>query len=116
MKEFKIAKKDFYEFTGKGRTWSISGRPKGEAIRGKWNLDELEKEKGTIIYISIPEKMYNISPSLIQGMFTQTIKEIKKKGFYEKYKFLSPNLILLDQIIKVIEDLDRKFHKEDYKA
>lgn len=104
MDKIKIITKDLGEFTQNGRITSLSGRPKGEQIRVKWNLDNLEKQPDIIVYINIPEYLDNIGRSLIQGIFTQTLQTIGVNGFYAKYKF-SPHPIITNDIKNVIDGL-----------
>jgi hypothetical protein len=98
---------DFSPYTSDGRVLSLSGRPKGEGIRKDWNLDELEADPLNMFFIKIPEKMYGLAPSLIQGLFTKTIDTIGKEEFYRRYKF-SPHEILVNQIKRVIDGLPSK--------
>ena len=104
--QIKIIIKDLNTITANGRVKSLSGRDKGEALRANWELGELEKQNNTIIFIKIPEGMYNLAPSFIQGLFSETVYNIGKEGFVSKYQF-SPKQLIVNQIHLVIEKLHR---------
>lgn len=104
-------KKDFFELTGNGKICSFSGRQKGENLRDKWELDKLEQDDNTHIIINIPDFIYNLGPSFLQGLFTKTI--FKKNGleiFHNKYTFITTSLIK-EQIDFVIDKLNRDKEK-----
>lgn len=95
---------DFFELTNNGKVFSISGREKGEKIREHWKFDTYDKDPSVEVSIKIPEEMYNLSPSFIQGLFSGSIKAMKREDFYNKYKFYKENESLPIKQIKVIVD------------
>lgn len=100
--------KNFFDLTGGGKIKSFSGRPKGEQLRQEWSLDSLEEDPNTHITIKVPEFIYNLGPSFLQGLFTQTI--FKPNGldlFRSKYTIEASSLIL-EQINYMVEKLDRE--------
>lgn len=103
--------KDFFELTGKGKICSFSGRQKGENLRDKWELDKLEQDANTHVLIKVPETVYNLGPSFLQGLFTKTIfKENGLQIFHNKYTFKASSIIK-DQIDFVVDKLNRDKEK-----
>lgn len=100
----KIIDIDFFELTNNGKVFSISGRGKGEKIRKHWKFDTYDKDPFIMVNIKIPEEMYNLSPSFIQGLFSGSIKVMDRNDFYDKYKFYKENESLPIKQIKVIVD------------
>lgn len=67
-----------------------TGRDRGERLREKFRLDELDSGGGTV-EVRIPEDAYTISSSFFLGMFGPSIVRAGSKDrFYSRYKFQSP--------------------------
>lgn len=65
----------------------LSGREKGEFLRKKINLDELEKDEEQIVIV-VPDSIVSFNSSYFLGLFTPSIVKLKtKSAFFEKYKF-----------------------------
>lgn len=65
----------------------LSGRDKGEVLREKLNLDQLEQDDDEVIII-VPESIVSFNSSYFLGLFTPSIKKYKsREKFLEKYKF-----------------------------
>ena len=74
----------------------LSGREKGELLRNKLELDELEHDNDEII-IAIPESIVSFNSSYFLGLFTPSIKRYKtKEKFLEKYRFECDEYIFKD--------------------
>ncbi len=93
----------FSEFKNKNQSKTISGNTKGEKIRKEWDLDNIENINGVSINITIPEGIF-LAPSLIQGIFGDTIAKIDLNKFYEIYK-IEGTLFIVDKINRIIKDL-----------
>ena len=70
------------------------GRPKGEATRKKFRLDEIDRSETQVI-IEIPDDIYSINSSYFLGMFGPSIKFAgSREAFLKKFKFSASDAIL----------------------
>lgn len=76
---------DLVTYTGKSQR-VLSGRDKGEAMRKKLKLDELEKQFDNI-EIEVREFINVINSSYFLGLFEDSILEMGEDRFRKKYKF-----------------------------
>nr|DAL11521.1 MAG TPA_asm: protein of unknown function DUF4325 [Caudoviricetes sp.] len=64
----------------------FTGRDRGEEVRKKSNIDNIFKENDTITII-IPEDVYSITPSFLEQLFYNIIKQYGKEVFLQKIKW-----------------------------
>jgi len=84
-----------------------AGRPKGEKVRKKYDLDKLDFEQ-TNVKIIIPDDTYTINSSFFLGMLGQSIRNAgTKEIFLESFTFDSPELF--DS--KINDYIDRALHE-----
>ncbi|MGZ9712614.1 hypothetical protein ACXX82_17610 [Glaciimonas sp. GNP009] len=64
-----------------------SGRPRGELIRAKFALDNID-QSSTLVDIQIPETTYSITSSFFLGLFgPSVVKAGSVEAFFSKYHF-----------------------------
>lgn len=74
----------------------LSGRDKGELLRKKINLDELEEHEDEITIV-IPDSIVSFNSSYFLGLFTESVVKAKtKENFLKKYKFQCDKYIRKD--------------------
>jgi len=74
----------------------LSGREKGETLREKLNLDQLEQDNDEVVIV-VPDSIVSFNSSYFLGLFTPSIKKYKsKEKFLKKYKFECDEYILKD--------------------
>jgi hypothetical protein len=64
----------------------ISGRPKGEELRSKLDLDSEDKRPGQVEII-VPTHIISLNSSFFLGLFAQSVQSLGPEGFDEKYVF-----------------------------
>jgi hypothetical protein len=64
----------------------ISGRPKGEFLREKLQLD-LEDERHEPVEVIIPEHIISLNSSFFLGLFAPSVQKLGIEKFDAKYKF-----------------------------
>lgn len=65
----------------------FTGRPQGEDVREKLNLNELDKDKNKKVVFNIPSDVISFNPSFYLGLLYDSYKSLKLKGFENKYSF-----------------------------
>lgn len=65
----------------------FTGRPQGEEVRRKLDLDKIDKKKGVNVVFVIPEDVVSFNPSFYLGLLFPSYKTLKKEGFEKKYSF-----------------------------
>lgn len=89
---------DLARFTGDRRVRNLSGKERGVAARADLNLDALDSSIG-VVEVIVPDYLDTISPSFFQGLFSQSIANLKgKEAFLRKYHFRAS-----DQLMRWIE-------------
>ena len=63
-----------------------TGRPQGESVRDKIELDKEDKNLEKIIFL-IPEETTSLNPSFYLGLLFKSIKKLGIEAFTEKYSF-----------------------------
>lgn len=88
MVENIINLEDFRVKKGNAISKVFTGRDRGEIVRKKSMIDELEEisDKVTII---IPENIRSINPSFFEEMLKNVVKKLGREGFLNKFSFLS---------------------------
>lgn len=66
----------------------FTGRDRGEIVREKSRIDELERNFDKIIVI-IPKNIRSINPSFFDEMLKNVVKKLGREGFLNKFKFQS---------------------------
>jgi hypothetical protein len=64
----------------------FTGRDRGESVRKKSDIDNIEKEH-EIVEIIIPDNLFSINPSFFEELFVNVVTKLGKEKFYEKFKF-----------------------------
>lgn len=66
-----------------------TGRPRGESLRKKYHLDDLDKSD-TRIDVLIPDSTYSISSSFFLGLFgASVVRAGTREKFFEKFRFVA---------------------------
>lgn len=66
----------------------FTGRDRGELVREKSRVDEVEKEYSSVTIV-IPNNVYSINPSFFEELFVNVVKKLGKDDFLEKFNFIS---------------------------
>lgn len=99
------------EHRGGNQSTTFSGRPEGEAVRGKLKLDDIDGSPEEVSII-IPNDTTSFNPSFFLGLFYKSIKclgsvdAFKKKFVFDFTNFTDQEL--LKYIEKDIEDSYRR--------
>lgn len=64
----------------------FTGRDRGEQVRDKCGIDEMEKSNSEVIVV-IPSGLFSINPSFFEELFVNVVTKLGKDKFYEKFKF-----------------------------
>lgn len=65
-----------------------SGRPRGAALRGTFNLDKVDQEKDKVVDVLVPESTYSITSSFFLGMFGPSVLTAgTPEAFFSKFHF-----------------------------
>jgi hypothetical protein len=64
----------------------ISGRPKGELLRDKLQLDQ-EDERPDAVEVIIPTHIISLNSSFFLGLFAPSVQKLGIEKFDAKYKF-----------------------------
>ncbi len=64
----------------------FTGRDRGEYVRDKSKIDEIEKNKEQITIV-IPNNLYSINPSFFEELFVNVVTKLGKEKFYKKFIF-----------------------------
>lgn len=71
-----------------------TGRDRGERLRAKMNLDELDNSESSV-RVTIPESTYSISSSFFLGLFGPSIVKFgSRESFLSRYKFETNDFLL----------------------
>lgn len=84
----------------------FTGRDRGQQVREKSRIDELETSNDRII-IEVPNDIYSINPSFFEELFFNVVRKLRKEAFLEKftieskgdYDFQSELLEAIDRIL-----------------
>jgi hypothetical protein len=84
-----------------------TGRPRGEALRKKFDLDSIDRSTRTV-QVTIPDETYSISSSFFLGMFGDSIVALgSRDAFLQKYSFVANEVFqaVIDSCIgRVLQD------------
>ncbi|MHA6333185.1 hypothetical protein ACXYL9_05825 [Qipengyuania sp. CAU 1752] len=83
-----------FEVLTKGRVHNLSGHERGLAARELFKLDELDK-CDSIVEIEVPDHIYGLSPSFIQGLLSASVKALgsSREAFFSHYHVKSTDLV-----------------------
>lgn len=85
---------DLADVSGGRSVRNLSGKERGVAARLRLGLDDMDRSAGTVRVV-IPPSIDTISPSFFQGLFSQSLRELKGKGpFLEKYRFVASDDVM----------------------
>lgn len=88
MSEAKSVVIDFNQIEGPVYT----GRQRGEGLRAKYKLDDLDKEQ-VFVEVQIPQDTYSISSSFFLGFFGESVVYASSKdSFFGKYRFVTSDM------------------------
>lgn len=64
----------------------FTGRDRGEDVRLRSRIDEIEKNNDKVIFV-IPDNLYSINPSFFEELFVNVVTRLGKEKFNEKFEF-----------------------------
>jgi hypothetical protein len=64
----------------------FTGRDRGEYVRDKSKIDEIERSNEQITIV-IPDNLYSINPSFFEELFVNVVTKLGKEKFYNKFIF-----------------------------
>lgn len=82
------------EVLTEGKVHNLSGHERGLAARRYFNLDALDESIGEV-EIRVPEHIYGVSPSFVQGLLSESVKKLgsTREGFSSHYKLVASDLV-----------------------
>jgi hypothetical protein len=83
----------------------LSGRPKGEELRKKLNLDGMEQQLDSIKFV-IPQQVVSLNSSFFLGLFTNSVRRFGESGFRSKYSFECRQILLKDIEAGILQALN----------
>ncbi|WP_379553572.1 hypothetical protein [Qipengyuania sp. DGS5-3] len=77
-----------------GKVHNLSGHERGLAARDLFKLDALDRD-GVRHTIRVPDDLYGISPSFVQGLFTASLRSLDNDldAFKQSYTIEASDLI-----------------------
>jgi hypothetical protein len=73
----------------------LSGRPKGQEVRQKLCLDQVDVSP-ELINVLVPEEILTINSSFFLGLFGDSVRKLGENGFLDHYRFSVPERIWPD--------------------
>lgn len=88
------------EVLTQGKVHNLSGRLRGLAAREMFGLDQID-EAGDVVQVRIPDYVYAVTPSFIQGLFGRSVERRggREQDFRRSFSFIAP-AVVLDQVEK----------------
>lgn len=65
----------------------FTGRPQGQDVRRKLDLDKIDNTKNIKVIFVVPGDVVSFTPSFYLGLLFPSYKALKKEGFEGKYFF-----------------------------
>ena len=93
---------DLDEIAGHGAVKNLSGKPRGEAARAHYDLEQEDKRPEGVV-VRIPTYVLMITSSFFLGLFSPSIETLGEAGFRNKYQFEANQ----DQMTHVQRGMDR---------
>lgn len=86
------------EVLTQGKVHNLSGRLRGLAAREMFELDRID-DAGELVQVLIPDHVYAITPSFIQGLFGRSVERRggREQDFRRFFSFVAP-AVVLDQV------------------
>lgn len=85
---------NLHELTDEGAVRNLAGHDRGMQARVRFDLDKLDAIDDSVTVV-VPEDIYLLSPSFIQGMFARSIKKFGgREGFLQHYGFDASSLVM----------------------
>lgn len=82
------------KLTGNGEVRNLAGHDRGQKARAEFNLDGLDVTSEPVTVV-VPDEVYLLTPSFIQGMFAESIKRLgSRERFLRHYGFRASGAIL----------------------
>ncbi len=105
---------DFRAKEGQRISKVFTGRDRGEIVRKKSRIDELEQIYDTVKII-IPDNIYSINPSFFEEFLVNVVTKLGKEDFLKKFHFESlgdyeyelPLYQAVDRILKTQNALEK---------
>lgn len=73
---------------------NLAGHDRGIAARERFKLDDLDASE-ELVTVVVPEDIYLLSPSFIQGMFSESMQALGgREGFFKHYDFDASSLVV----------------------
>ena len=85
MTQVKENKINLEDFRVKGAK-VFTGRDRGEDVRKKSGIDEIESISDEIDFV-IPDNIYSINPSFFEELFINVVRKLGKDDFLKKFHF-----------------------------
>jgi hypothetical protein len=80
--------------TNDGQVHNLAGHDRGTNARAKFELDKLD-ESAERVTVVVPEDIYLLSPSFIQGMFARSVQKLGgREAFLNHYGFDATSLVM----------------------
>jgi hypothetical protein len=76
-------------------SWVMSGRPKGEHVRQRLQLDSEDTSEDSV-EVEIPIDIIALNRSFFLGLFGKSVRTLKEEKFRKKYTFHGSPLALRD--------------------
>ena len=76
-------------------TLVMSGRPKGEELRAKLQLDSQDVQPDPVS-VNVPEQIVSLNSSFFLGLFAKSVQRLGAEGFDKKYKFTCNQAVRVD--------------------
>jgi len=85
---------DLDVLTDGGRVHNLSGHDRGVAARAAFRIDDLDHQREAV-EIRVPDHIYAISPSFIQGMLATSVQMagFSREGFFQRFTLNASDLI-----------------------
>ena len=88
----------------------FTGRDRGEEVRRKSKIDELESSSD-IIEIIVPIDLYSINPSFLEEFLVNVVSKLKRRKFLEKFSFINDGSYKIEEDLE--ESIDRILREEN---
>lgn len=69
----------------------LSGRERGIECRRRFQISKLDNSSDHVI-VSIPRDIYSVNTSFFLGLFGDSVRDLGRNGFSEKYEFDCDNI------------------------
>lgn len=78
----------------KGQVRNLAGKPRGEAARVAFHLDEVD-HASDVVTVEVPDYIYAISSSFFLGLFSRSVVALGGiEGFLNHYRFRASDTVM----------------------